>query len=186
MKFFNKKAQQLSMNFLVKFIIGVVLFSMGVVLLWTIFNQARGLADTPQQDIDNRIFALNCDSKQSICVGANTLTMNPGDRYLLDVKLYNNADSPMNAEAVIQLFDEDSYRTTSSVVLPVNDAKYKDKIEIILKEYPDLYIPAKSSAEFSIAIILSKEAPLGSYAIKIQVNSDILPAKFKRVNLYIE
>jgi hypothetical protein len=176
-----KKSQQLSMDFLVKFILGIVLFAMGVALLWMIFGQARSLAETPQRDIDNRLFALNCDPRQPICVGASTLNMKPGDNYLVDVKLYNNYEHQLTAHALIQLVDEEN------PTIPTT--KYQGNIDLLPQQIPDIIIPAKGNTEFSILVALSKRAPLGSYAIRINLDRGgayNLPDINKRINLYID
>ena len=178
MRCLTKKAQQLSINFLIKFILAIVLFGMGFIFLKMIFSQSINMMEIPQNDIDDRIFALNCDSKQAICVGRNSLEMSPGELYVVDVKLYNNFNDDMDATAEMFLIDNSSDDATRA---------YPGKITIRPTYLENIFIPAKGNSEFSFAIILGKEAPEGSYAIRIFVDRGPgLEDKVKRINLYIE
>jgi hypothetical protein len=178
----SKKSQSLSIEFLVKFILAIILFALGVILIWSIYTNGKDMMRAPETEISNRIFALNCNSKQDICIGANTLHMKPGDKTLVDVKLFNNLDVDLNVNANLQRINSSNVEDVSPIVVQ----------NLIIKntEYQNIIIPAKGDNQFSFAIILNKQMPRGAYVIKINMNREAggvtLDPKIKRINLYVE
>jgi len=156
-----KKAQQLSINFLVKFILALVLFSLGLVLMWNIFHSSKDTLSISQQEFDKRIFALNCKPSETVCVGTNNLIISPGDNILIDIKVFNNNNDELYYDLDFSLMDETNNYVDDS-----------DKALLLPNKYSDEAIGAKSSKDFDVMLKTSKHLPRGSYVVRILVSNN--------------
>ena len=169
----NKKSQEITIDFLVKFILAIVVFGAGIMILWQVFSDSKDLVGDAVV-----LPALNCNAKQDICMGASTLKMGPGERYILETKLFNNHDHIMHVHAVVALFDEQNVRVDTLQ----NDFK-------LLPLEKSLTIAPKQSGKFSTNIVLEKTMPKGTYVLKYQIDRNVsgtnLP-KTRRINMFVE
>lgn len=154
------KAQELSINFLVKFILAVVLFGLGTVLMWNIYFASTDTLDVSQQEFDRRIFALNCKPSETVCIGANNLDIASGESVLISVKIFNNHNEEHSYDVTMELRDSDNQ--------PVPTTNYK----ILPTSYVAERISAKDSKELNILFKTDKRMAEGDYALRILVEPD--------------
>ena len=155
-----KKSQAMSINFLVKFILAIVLFSLGVMLIWSIFNSGKDTLGVSQKEFDKRIFALNCDPSEVVCVGTNNLDISAGDNILIDVKVFNNGADNLY-DIYFSIRDENN-----------NVIDEAELVSLMPNSYSSQLISAKSSKEFPVQLRTSKKLPKGAYVVRILVSNN--------------
>jgi len=94
----NKRAVELSINFLVVVIISIVVLGLGIRLLYTLYGGAVEIRDVSLEDIDKQIGALVCEGTESACIGKDTQTIKRGDLGIFGLKVLNLVGSNMDFE----------------------------------------------------------------------------------------
>lgn len=155
-----KKAQQLSINFLVKFILAVTLFGLGSVLIWNIFFSSTDTLEIVDEEFDKRIFALNCKPLETVCVGGTVVEIESGENLLFTVKVFNNHNNANSYDLGLDLYDSNGDKVT-------NNAE-----AIFSPPFKEFDIPAKDSLEMDFLLKTSKHLEEGEYAIRLVVNPD--------------
>jgi hypothetical protein len=169
------RGQSLQINFLVKFILSIVIFSLGIILVWKIYSDGTSTINIPQTEIDRRIQALNCQPTELICIGADTLKTGGGKNILVDVTLFNNYNDNKNYVMTLQLRNA----TTDQPL---------DGESVNIELLPVLYqmeIRPKSKGEFSFIIKTSKTTPKGFYVVRVGVQPSGGTMITRRVNIEI-
>lgn len=85
----GKKGIELSVNFLVTFIIAIVLFSLGIVFARHLFGGASNITELSQEELNKRIEELFCTGTELVCLNTNSRTMKRGEQYILGVNVVN-------------------------------------------------------------------------------------------------
>ncbi|MFT4326914.1 MAG: hypothetical protein ACMXYK_05415, partial [Candidatus Woesearchaeota archaeon] len=154
----NRKAMELTINFLVTFIIGVVVFGLGIVMLWSIFNSSVDLMNLSHGSIDMRFPALNCNTSVDVCIGESIIELAPRDISLLEVKLFNNFDTEMQVNYTVELLYANNSRA--------NEGGPAVGRFQIAPERESFIINPKSNGEILTAIYLERNMPKGTYVIR--------------------
>lgn len=85
----DKQGVELSVNFLVMFILAIVIFFLGIGLLYVIFGEAQTVQGQTQDEIDDRLAMLRCPSQDVICVIGEREVHQKGRFVLYGLFLYN-------------------------------------------------------------------------------------------------
>lgn len=172
------KSQGLPVNFLVKFILGFVIFGLGVIFIWSIFDDGVRSLMIPSQEIDKRIQALNCRPTEPLCVGTNTLNIRSGERILIDVKVFNNFDSPINYLSKVYIVDEGGTIISSPEAPNAN-------MEVRPAQFPFTVNP-KSNYDYSLLLTTTRSVPRGAYSIRLILVPDSgLSNQTRRINVFV-
>ncbi len=167
------KGQQLSIEFLVKFILAITLFGLGIVLMWSIFYGSKETFDISQQEFDRQIFALNCKPSEVVCVGTNNLGVSAGENILINLKIFNNHNEELKFKIEFELRNyEDRVVTSGGDLMP--------------KIYSDELINPKSDKEYSVLFKTLKTLPKGDYVIRILVSPERLDPIPRRIYVKVE
>ena len=73
----NKKAFELSINFIVILIISIVIFGFGIKFIYDLMYRAGELSNMTQKQIDDQLENILCDSSERICIGTSTRNIRP-------------------------------------------------------------------------------------------------------------
>lgn len=84
----NKKAIELSVNFLVIIILSIVIVGFSSYILISVVTKAGDLSRMTQQDLDKRIESLHCSGK--VCIAVNYKQMERGEFSVFGLKIFNN------------------------------------------------------------------------------------------------
>jgi len=85
----NKRAIELSLNFIVTIIISIVIFSFGIWFMSRLFNQANDLKDLTLKDLDNKIGDLVCEGSERVCMGINSKIIQRKNLDVFGLKVMN-------------------------------------------------------------------------------------------------
>jgi hypothetical protein len=84
----NRKAMELSINFIVTFILAIVVFGMGIYFANSIMNNSVGLTGDIYTKFDEQIGELACGRGESICMSTSTKDIERGkiDAFSITIK----------------------------------------------------------------------------------------------------
>jgi hypothetical protein len=156
---FSKKAQTISINFLVKFILAIVMFGLGVTLLWNIYAQSTDTSDLLNSDLSSRIVDLNCKPTQVVCVSTSRVEIQAGETYIVDFEIHNNHGVKINydIEALLEDPDSGAYITLEG--------------DIVLRIPEDRFaLDGRSEKGFPIGIATTKKTPKGWYTLRVKIS----------------
>ena len=89
----NKKAIELSLNFIVILIISLVIFGFGINFISRLSSQATELQDLTINDLDERIGNLVCESSERVCIGIDRKTIKRSNFGVFGLKIVNILDT---------------------------------------------------------------------------------------------
>lgn len=89
----NKRAIELSLNFLVIFIISIVIFGFGISFIKRLSSEAIDLQDIAIADLDKRISDVICEGSDRVCIGRERLTIRRKELGVFGLKILNMLDS---------------------------------------------------------------------------------------------
>ncbi|MDP3766212.1 MAG: hypothetical protein Q8R04_06900 [Nanoarchaeota archaeon] len=89
----NKKAIELSLNFIVILIISIVIFGFGVRFISKLSSQATELQDITTGELDERIGNLVCEGSDRVCIGIDRKTIRRTKFDVFGLKIINILDS---------------------------------------------------------------------------------------------
>ena len=167
------KSQGMPINFLVKFILSIVIFGLGVVFLWQIYDQGTGLVPDPSRSIQ----ALNCRPTEPLCIGTTSLTLSPGNSVAVEVKLFNNRDDDI-------VYSQILFELTNATGDPVDDSI----LYINPRRLQEFRVPAKGVNEYGILIYPSRTTPLGDYSLQMSLipqTPSNHPQLTRRINIFV-
>lgn len=90
--FQNRKGIELSVNFLVTFILAVVLFAMGMVFARNLFTGSTEIVDISQDQLDAAIENMFCTNSEVVCVNMNAKTLPRNEEQIFGVTILNIFD----------------------------------------------------------------------------------------------
>ena len=89
----NKKAIELSLNFIVILIISIVLFGFGVLFIRKLSSQAVELQDITITELDEKIGSLVCEGSDRVCIGIDKKIIKPSKFDVFGLKIINILDN---------------------------------------------------------------------------------------------
>jgi hypothetical protein len=165
MKLFDKKAIELSVNFLVTFILAIVVFGAGMFILRGMIDGAGNSLELTQSDLDEKISQLSCSSKDAMCVSNNDAKVQRGKSIIFGVTINNYLSQ--ETEFSIKIV-----KTSSDTTNPFPAVN-------------DVVIDAKSSKTTAFGINVPKDTTPGQYSYVIRVdavNDDGRPSEFAPIS----
>jgi len=166
----NKRAMELSVNFMVTVILALVIFGFGVKFVYDIVDKSNSLSGETMDEIDKQIAAISCNSNEQICIDKDHLNMKKGDSTILTLKLINEEDI-VNDEFDIQLTttkyidkNGDSYTSWTGDPIIITPSQRTETVKINKERF------------FGIHLEVSKEdAQPGTYIINLIVTNAVGP-----------
>ncbi len=160
----NKKAVELSLNFLVTLIIAIVIFGFGVAFVYNIAAGAGGIKDLTTEDIDNQIAELKCARAERICLDRDNINLKPNKLEVIGLKI-------LNIDETSEQFD-----ITTALTKYVNKDNQQEPIPSgtpidILPAQRTEFIEINTANTFGIGFELGDSAPAGTYVIDIDVQA---------------
>ncbi len=162
----NKKAIELSINFLVTLIIALVIFAFGVRFVYQISSKAVELKDLTSEELDSRVNDLLCTSSMKVCIGDDTSTIPRGELGVYGVKVLNVEDS----QAFRVVVDQPTplgYREDGNGILS-SDSPSGQKIQFGPKRR-DFTLSRNADQLIGIGVDVPKNTPTGTYILNVKV-----------------
>ena len=152
----NKKAFELSINFIVILIISIVIFGFGIKFVYDLMNQANEIKDITEKEINAQLENILCDSSERICIGTSTKEIRPNKVGVFTVGILNTGDE---SEFYIDVKESDS-----------------DDIPQIGKKYwmlkNELTLDPNEQEKVGIAVQIPGGTKKGTYVLNVYVCKD--------------
>ena len=164
---FNKKSIELSLNFIVVFIITIVIFAFGVMFISKLASNANSLTQVSTDQLDARISSLNCEGSERACIGNDRKTIERGnyDTFglniinILDKKEFSISITPPSGPPTGLL----GYRKNNAAITnPPNPP-------LIAKVRDSVIIDKNEQAKIGIGVEVPKGAVSGTYILDVNI-----------------
>lgn len=129
----NKKAIELSINFIVILIISIVIFGFGIAFISKLSEHATELQDMTLSELDEKIGNLVCEGSDRVCIGVERKTIPRTKFDVFGVKILNILDNK-NFDIIVSPsspigYKKDKTPITNSPNLSINPASRSIEIE---------------------------------------------------------
>lgn len=167
----NKKAIELSMNFLVILVLSLVIFGLSINFILNIYGKAKGLQARTFEDLDRQIGFLRCGTEQ-VCVGDKAKEIRRGEFGVYGIRVLNVFKEQRKFKVKIEpnqdvdtaadpLFGEIGHVL---FLLPGSDSERIESLD------PD------KSKDFALGVEVGKSLASGTYVVDVFVGYEELPA----------
>ena len=126
----NKKAVELSVNFLVVIILAIVIVGLSFYILFTVFGEASELGELTQEQLNERVENLQCDG--IVCMPLTSKILHRGQSHLFGMKILNTGAKNDFIVKVIP-FDEPTLNYVPQTPYVINiDANQEEPVGIVV------------------------------------------------------
>jgi len=158
----NKKAVELSMNFLVMVILSIVVLSMGIVFVTRLFSEAAKIPDSLNQKTETEIARL-LSSGERTAIYPGEITIPRGKADVFGLGILNIASD--NAEKCFYVNAQVS--STAVAKDGITPITVTNQIEIIVKQ--QYAVENKDNIKILILAKVKSDADSGVYVVDVQV-----------------
>ena len=184
----NKKAVELSLNFIVILIISIIIFGFGVKFISDLSSQAVEITDMTISELDERIGDIICEGSERVCVGIDRKTIKRKESSIFGLKIINIIE-PAHPEKG-QYFDV--IVTPPQSPKPIGFKKDQTPIEntptspnlIIYPAKRSVYIVANEVQSIGIGVQVPANAVSGNYILNVEIITD--DEIYSKQKLYVE
>ena len=177
--FRSKKGIELAINFIVTFILAIVLFALGIALAVRMLGGGSELTSDVIGDFDKRVIALSCSGSDVVCLAQRAASIERKEMKVLPLAVKND------------LGDDTTFivRAENDLFIPRGSSERKegDAIDTPLKLW-DLefdssnwdgeggrtaFIRNRDTHTFGIGVTVPKDAEPGKYTVTIYVDYEV-------------
>ena len=158
----NKKAIELSMNFIVILIISIVIFAFGIRFIYKLVSDTQDFASMTFSQLDDQISSLICESSDRVCIAGDQKEVRRDQIAVFGIRIVNVLDS--------QNFDIVVTRPAPGGFTKNNKEIYGDKIEWKPRTR-NVYISANNEMKVGVGIYVPKTAASGTYIFNVEIKS---------------
>ena len=172
----RKRAIQLSVNFLVMFVLGIIMFGLAMSFLYLIFGQAQDLNQMTRDDIENRVTELQCQARDVVCISGNREEYNAGETAFVGVFIYN-------------IYDEEqkySLEITKGAAVDRQKEPITDEETKAIISAKNITIQSNQQDKVGVAIELPTDTPQGTYSYSLHVHAGSKSTEKKKIYLTVK
>lgn len=159
-----KGAIELTANFLVMFILAIVIFSLGLVLAKSMFSGSTDIADKTFAQLDKSVGELSCMTGERVCISTKSISLERGSFGQVAVAVENVLNQP-------ETQNEDTFtmRVEQRLAVDPSGAAMSAQLEWLPRERSDIIIPRKGTRTVGVGIQVPEDAPSGTYSFDVTV-----------------
>lgn len=158
----NKKAVELSMNFIVILIISIIIFGFGIRFISKLSSQATELQEMTTSELDERIGSLVCEGSDRVCIG-------------IDRKIIKRTKFDVFGLKMINILDSQNFDVTVSRPNPPGYAKNKQEIKsdnlVWVPQARSIFIEKNEEKNLGIGVQVPADASPGTYIFDIKIKT---------------
>jgi len=164
---FNKRSIELSLNFIVIFIISVIIFGFGIKFISNLSSEATELQEITISELDQRIGNLVCEGADRVCIGIDRKIIKRKEFEIFGLKILNVLDS-QNFD--ISILPVEEYGEV--VVIKKDGAKVLSDIGLIVQpSFRRVYIRLNEEAKIGIGVEVPANAVSGTYIFNVEIQT---------------
>ena len=164
----NKKAIELSLNFLVILIISIIIFGFGIRFISKLSSTATDLQDLTIGELDQRIGNLICEGSDRVCVGIDRKTIKRTKFDVFGLKIVNILDS-QNFDVIVSrpTPPSPSGYTKNKQEIPTDNLIWSPRIR------PSVFIEKNEEKVLGIGVQVPADAVPGTYIFNVKIQTQI-------------
>ncbi len=155
----NKKAFELSINFIVLLILSIVIFGFGIKFVYELINRANNINDETWEQINSQLEDILCDSSERICIGTTTREIRPNKLGVFTIGILNTDDTTSSSDFHIGVME--------SVIDPTS------QIGECWMLQNDVSIRSNEQKKVGIGVIVPGGTPKGTYVLNVYVCKNV-------------
>lgn len=173
----SKKGVELSVNFLVTFILGIVLFSLGILFATKLFTGAEDIAETSQAQLDRAVEDLFCSKSEQVCLNTNTRTLQRGQQFIFGVNVVNHFNTSTKFKLTMQ--NKRAFDKENQLIFNQSDERPQyqpgpDKpILSIMPEEKEFFLGANLQERTGVLVKVLPKNWHGQYILDVDVFYDV-------------
>ncbi len=157
---FNKRSIELSLNFIVIFIISVIIFGFGIKFISNLSSEATELQEITISELDQRIGNLVCEGADRVCIGIDRKTIKRSNFDVFGIKIINILDSP-DFEIKVSPSSPAGFKKDKS---PISSSNL-----IVIPKERTINIEKNEEKSFAIGIQVPQNAVSGTYIFNVEI-----------------
>jgi hypothetical protein len=164
----NKKAIELSINFIVMFILAIVMFGVGITFVTDIFLKGEELRESIDAQTENQIMRV-LDPNTPVSMPINKLSLHRGEQEVIGIGVLNLRGSDTQEEFSFDVYCDGATDLSGT---PICDDDSNPKcIECDIWAFPpnSMWLKNNEKDVGSISIIIPKDAVSGIYIYNVEV-----------------
>ena len=158
----NKKAIELSLNFIIILIISIIIFGFGIRFISKLSSQATELQDLTIGELDDRIGNLVCEGSDRVCIGIDRKTIKRTKFDVFGVKIVNILDS-QNFDITVSRPSPSGY-TKNKAAIEKDDLVWNPKSRSVT-------IEKNEEKNLGIGIQVPSDAVSGTYIFNVEIKT---------------
>ncbi|MFT4310257.1 MAG: hypothetical protein ACMXYC_01355 [Candidatus Woesearchaeota archaeon] len=162
-----KKAVELSVNFLVIFVLSMVIFGFGITLVYNMFFSAMDLSKVTDDNLRAQIDDLVCSANTMMCLSGNRQTFQKKTLAPFGVFIRNVDSFPR--EYNITILPRNAYEQNYDEIRKDIDGNFPN-IRILQLENTTT-VASGQQGKYAFAIYIDRRATAGTYEFDIMANS---------------
>ncbi|MCX8147380.1 MAG: hypothetical protein N3D84_02845 [Candidatus Woesearchaeota archaeon] len=163
----NKKAIELSINFIVIFILSIILFGFGIYFARMIMGGGTELTEKTFEEFDKRIGELVCGRGESVCINANNKQIQRTKTDYFPVTVKN--DLKETHRFMINVDLSRIYSNTNDLIYQKGTTTPASNFVNIMPNSHEITLEAGESNTIPILVQPLKEAVAGQYSFDVLV-----------------
>lgn len=178
----KKKAIELSINFLVMFVLAVVVFSFGVRFIYQLYEEAEEIKRVTIDELDDSIGDILCSSSQRVCIGQDKYLVPRGEFIIFAVNVINVLDRDIFLIDV-RPSDPIGYTADNDPIYDIDNSK-----QIEVKYRSELVVEKFEKEGFGVGIQVPKSGVRsGTYIFDVILSRQSTGEQYTNVQkLYVE
>jgi len=173
----DKKAIELSLNFIVIIIISIILFGFGISFISRLSSQATELQELTISELDERIGNLICEGSDRVCVGIDRKTITRKKFDVFGIKIINILDS-QNFDVIISRPTPPGYKKNKQEITS-DSLKWSPRTRSI-------FIEKNEEKVIGVGIGVPPDAVPGTYIFDVKILSQNGQAYSALQKLYVD
>src|SRR3989338_6404086 len=159
----NKKAIELSLNFMVILIISIIIFGFGVRFISRLSSEAIDLTRITEEELDERIGNLVCEGSDRVCIGIDRKTIKRTKFDVFGLKILNVLDNP-RFDIVVSRPTPSGY-TKSKAAIQTDGLIWNPKSRSV-------FIEKDEENNLGIGVKVPADAVSGTYIFNVEIKTD--------------
>ena len=160
--FNNKKAIEISINFIVILVLAIFVFSLSVWFITSVMKTTVDLHEKSAADLDAQIGYINCGTTP-VCLNMDELELSRGEDGAFGLRLYNYKDDDVTIKVTVDMSD-----AVLSEALPKDNFKVLFGIDNNKQFERVVHLKRNAEKSVGLGIIANDDAPSGKYLIKVE------------------
>lgn len=173
-KILNKKAIELSVNFIVILIISIIIFGFGIKFIYDLSSQAADIQKMTIKELDGKISNIICEGAERVCIGTDRKTIQRGKIDFFGLKITNILEPAASANG--QYFEIAVFPPSDSLGIKKDKSpipRTEPHLIINPPEARSIFIPQNEEQEMGIGIQVPPKAVSGTYILNVEIKTDI-------------